>query len=699
MPIQLNPLIIFQQYGFVEQRPRSNNHACGRCPFCNKDVHFFINVDEKKWDCKKCGRSGGYKMFLEQIVEIGQKNFTGLVAKRLVDNRGIAESTFKMVKTGWLPLVGIYILPTYSKDGKTILNMKRFDLIEMRNAAGSHLVMYGLWLFPDQFDTVFVAEGEWDALVFLEIITKLKLKGTVVIGVPGAGSFKPEVLPFLTGKNVYLFYDNDMAGKNGKLRALNLIAGVTGKIYSINWPKGSPDGWDVRDVYKKEKGNAETTLKYLKSLSSLYDVQSSTTSKIDADIIKGDPIPVQQVYNVFQKHLHLPDTDVLDVVFGTVIGNRIPGDPIWMFIVGPPGSTKTVPLIALTGCPRIHAWTGITPHVLISGMNLQGGIDPSLIPQLNDGIWVDKDFTSIIGLPNQEQNEIFSILRDAYDGECSKPFGNGMRRRIKSHFGILAAVTPVIEQFVEEHASLGERFLRWENKLPKGIKARDPYVRKALSNVGKEPEIQAEFNNIAKQVLLAEYDANSVIVSDEISTKIVNISHWTATLRGTVTRDKYGRDHDIIFKSFTELATRISKEMYKLAKGIALFRGMKEVDNSIYRILVHVARSSIQTRYDEVMEIIYQKELAVIAEIIKHVGLPRNTIEFILENLSMLGAIDKSLQGAVPIYRVKSEILEIINSCEIYQWNGSSGGTANCIKYAEKKKREIIFIDPNELPK
>lgn len=30
-------------------------------------------------------------------------------------------------------------------------------------------------------------------------------------------------------------------------------------------------------------------------------------------------------------------------------------------------------------------------------------------------------------------------------------------------------------------------------------------------------------------------------------------------------------------------------------------------------------------------------------------------------------------------------------------WNGSNGGTANCVRYAEKQGKEIIRINPNEL--
>ena len=30
-------------------------------------------------------------------------------------------------------------------------------------------------------------------------------------------------------------------------------------------------------------------------------------------------------------------------------------------------------------------------------------------------------------------------------------------------------------------------------------------------------------------------------------------------------------------------------------------------------------------------------------------------------------------------------------------WDGSKGGTYNCVKYAEKQNKEIIVINPNDI--
>jgi hypothetical protein len=315
--------------------------------------------------------------------------------------------------------------------------------------------------------------------------------------------------------------------------------------------------------------------------------------------------PAKEVYDIFRKWLHIPDTTMLDVIFGTVIANRLSGDPLWLFIVAPPGATKTEPLMSLSGGSKIETISSLTPHVLISGANFGGGGDPSLIPTLNGKILIIKDFTAILGLSVQERDEIFSILRDAYDGECSKPFGNGIFRKYKSKFGILAAVTPAIELFVEEHAQLGERFLRWRNYLPKGFAARSVYVKKALSNASHEVELRAELNSIGKKVLLGDYK-DIPEIPEAVKERIVALAHWISMMRGTVNRDKFSKD--ITHRSFIELGTRVAKQLYKLIVGITMFKQEKIVSEDTYDVALSVARASVSSRYYDALMPMYRSD-------------------------------------------------------------------------------------------
>jgi uncharacterized phage-like protein YoqJ len=49
------------------------------------------------------------------------------------------------------------------------------------------------------------------------------------------------------------------------------------------------------------------------------------------------------------------------------------------------------------------------------------------------------------------------------------------------------------------------------------------------------------------------------------------------------------------------------------------------------------------------------------------------------------------------VMRIRNEWM--VDNCDalIAVWDGSSGGTANCVKYAKHKNRHIDYIDPNSL--
>jgi hypothetical protein len=437
---------------------------------------------------------------------------------------------------------------------------------------------------------------------------------------------------------VYILFDNDTAGVKGTDKAKKIVLPVAAETYTMQWPEGTAKGYDVRDVYTKQfKGDVELTLDWLEEhCVKVKDDEQNTVQTSEARVA---PVPCTEVYDVYQKWLHMPNTELIDIIYGTILANRIPGDPVWMFVVAPPGATKTEPLMSLTGSTRIETVSTLTAPSLISGANM-GGSDPSLIPQLNNKVLIVKDFTAVIGLPFNEREEIFSILRDAYDGECAKPFGNGITRRYKSRFGILAAVTPAIEQFTEEFAQLGERFLRWRNWVSEDYGDRKVFIARALGNVGLEKEMRTELTTMAKRVLLAQYESIPS-VNEVMQDRIIAMSQWIATLRTTVVRDKFSRD--VTYHPFSELGTRISKELLKLAMGIAQFKGKPEITDKELNVCAAVARSTVSSRYLSAVRVMLKqqdKEFTVV-EMQEAINLPRSTIETVMGNLVMLGVAER----------------------------------------------------------
>lgn len=53
----------------IKKETRSNQYIAD-CPFCQKNEHFYINKFTQKWDCKKCGESGGIYKLLKHFDKL-----------------------------------------------------------------------------------------------------------------------------------------------------------------------------------------------------------------------------------------------------------------------------------------------------------------------------------------------------------------------------------------------------------------------------------------------------------------------------------------------------------------------------------------------------------------------------------------------------------------------------------------------------
>jgi hypothetical protein len=679
MSIGQNPLTVFQQYGFKEETKNTDGHSIGTCPFCQKKDSegkgkFFVNTkhENKTWDCKICGRSGGYHKFLQTMVELSTKNPD---FEPLAKDRRLKEETLKYMGIGFTPSDD-YIVPVYSWDKSQILNIKIYDGASFKNTAGCQAAMYGLWLLPRKeidYDTIFVTEGEWDTIALIEIFRSLKINNAAVIGVPGAGTFKNEAIQYFIGKHVYLLYDNDLAGKNGSKKAISILASVASKIDELAWPEGTPPGFDVRDVYTKQfKCNPKQAFDWLKAHCQTISLQQQDASVSVESSVKVDPIPVKEVYDTFRKWILLGDnkskhqkgTDIYDIVFGTILANRIPGSPVWMYIVAPPGGYKTEPLLACSGGKLIEMVESVTPAALISGLSVAGHADPSLIAKIHRKTLIVKDWTILLGLPEHEVREIMGILRGSFDGECGRNFGNGIRRVIKSTFGILAAVTPVIEQYIEQTSAVGERFVSWRNWISEDQNVRKEHIRRALSNVMHETTMKTELNTIAKKVLLAQYP-EPPRPNEAVTEQIISMSEWIAAMRGAVSRDKYSKA--ITHRPCTEIGTRVSKEIMKWLMGVSLFKGEKVISSDSLRVAEGIARSSVSQRNFSILQAMWKDKEKWLnkSDVEKEIHLPSETSAILLGNMVALNILERDVQQNKSVYRIKKQFITLTEESKV----------------------------------
>lgn len=113
-------------------------------------------------------------------------------------------------------------------------------------------------------------------------------------------------------------------------------------------------------------------------------------------------VDLETVVATFRRWLHIPDPGALYAMLAAVVANRLPGDPIWVLFVGPPGGGKSEMLASLSNLPDVHPAATLTEAALLSGTpqkdrsaTAKGG----LLRSIGDfGIIVAKDFGSVLSM-------------------------------------------------------------------------------------------------------------------------------------------------------------------------------------------------------------------------------------------------------------------------------------------------------------
>ncbi len=343
---------------------------------------------------------------------------------------------------------------------------------------------------------------------------------------------------------------------------------------------------------------------------------------------------------VFRRWLHLPDTGALDIALATVAANRLPGDPVWTLLVGPPGAGKTELLAAISGLPDVHPAATLTEAALLSGTPKReraNGAKGGLLREIGEsGIIVAKDFGSVLAMNRDSRAHLLQALREIYDGAWTRHVGTDGGRTLSwaGKVGLVGGCTPAIDRAHAVMAAMGERFVLY--RLPEADA--NTQAREALRHAGREAQMRRELADAAAAVLadLAEPAARS----DEETDVLVTLATFTVRARSAVERDGYSRDIELVLPP--EAPTRIIKALSGLLDGLdaigcdrgeALALVVKTALDSIPALRLAILRT---------LHAVGEADTNLVAEAVRH---PSNTTRRALEDLVAQGLVELERQG------------------------------------------------------
>lgn len=704
---------IFEAHG-VLFTGESGDQLIGTCPFTDKPDKFYVNQRNWLWDSKTAGLSGNINTFLRHRAEQYAADLTDDLLKRLARSRQLPIAAFKGWDIGWDIHHRTYTIPVKDIDGNVVdirtykLNKRVMSTPEVKTG------LLGAHRLPKNVAAhVYICEGEWDAVAAAWMLKKAGQPG-IVVAVPGAGVFKQDWVPWLQGRRVYTLYDADEAGEQGEQVVLKKLWTSVQKIYYTHWPNDVPSGFDVRDwvIAHAEKGMGEAFAnlqKLFKPVPKVAPAAKPITGKSDdpegtlspAESDESDrpsrwekkPPTFEQVKDAFKKWLHLENTDAIHIMLATVASQAMDGPPVWVFLVGPPGSAKTAILASLNTYGKIYSTSSLTVHALISGANWKDSADPSLIPRLNGKVMVVKDFTSILAMRDTEKDEIFGILRDAYDGRCGKVFGNGVERNYVSRFTILAAVTPRIYDLSSSHTSLGERFLKFAVGDNLVHESESEIISRAIGNINQEAEMNDEFQDAVTNFMDRRVKLDKIpTIPRDVERRIVALAMFGARMRGSVTRDSY-RNDIMTSRPSAEIGSRLGIQLAKLAKALAMISGKDTVGADEYRLLKKVVLDTIPQRNEDIVRTFVKLTsrpnssvtTAVIAQTTRY---PVATVSRLLQDMNVLDIVTRKGTFMKFEWQLSPYIRQAMTTAGLYRTEEElSRPTRIFVKVVKKKKQ------------
>jgi hypothetical protein len=374
-------------------------------------------------------------------------------------------------------------------------------------------------------------------------------------------------------------------------------------------------------------------------------------------------ITLIDLYVAFQKYFALEDTDFLDVVFATALSCRT-SYPLWVLMVGPSGRGKTSVLSPMFDLvePHIHVIGGLTPKTFLSGQLIGSKVsfEASLLLRLPPRcVLLAKDVTSILSLHPFARAEILAQLREIADGRIVKDFGvKDGTVSWEGHIAFIGAVTPNIDDYRDEFAALGERFIYFRVVQP----PQDEVFARIIANLSGPSVSIADLRKMVTTFMSQPFKRGSeVALPGWLQARVIAVAQLVAITRAMAPLGV--RHSEVARRAAPEDPTRLVQSFAQLARFLGVIRGVSEAGEAEWRTVRRVALNCIPEPQMSILGALQAgEEPQSILALARTCAIPETTIRRRLQQMSAVinGAVSSFEDNGVILYTLTDYALALL---------------------------------------